>query len=221
MSIPGNDLSQPARPTKASKRSACIIASTESAMISRLTREACMPSWPMAIPSETAIDTNSKGKPPAARTPCFARWARRASGKLQGVTSFHVEATPTCGLSKSSSVMPTARSIAREGARRKPSVTSWLWILSERILSVIGFKLLGRTRASGDGRLQPPQVCAQRRHDPFYLARGAPARPGPLIDRVPGDIGRGAGPTRLRDGRGDVRLGAQPWRHRRARRQAP
>ena len=73
MSIPGSDLSQPASPTKASKRSACIIASTESAMISRLTREACMPSWPIEMPSETAMETNSKGKPPAARTPSLAR----------------------------------------------------------------------------------------------------------------------------------------------------
>ena len=69
MSIPGSDLSQPARPTKASKRSACIIASTESAMISRLTSEACIPSWPIEMPSETAMETNSKGKPPGCTHP--------------------------------------------------------------------------------------------------------------------------------------------------------
>ena len=34
---------------------------------------------------------------------------------LHGVISFHDEATPTCGFSQSSSVIPTARSIAREG----------------------------------------------------------------------------------------------------------
>ena len=44
MSIPGSDLSQPAKLTKASRRSACITASTESAMISRLTRLARIPS---------------------------------------------------------------------------------------------------------------------------------------------------------------------------------
>ena len=44
MSIPGSDLSQPAKLTKASRRSACMTASTESAMISRLTRLARMPS---------------------------------------------------------------------------------------------------------------------------------------------------------------------------------
>ena len=45
---------------------------------------------------------------------------------LQGVTSFQDDATPTCGLSQSSSVMPMARSMARAGARSKPSVTSRL-----------------------------------------------------------------------------------------------
>jgi hypothetical protein len=36
---------------------------------------------------------------------------------LHGVTSFHDEATPICGLVKSASVIPTARSMARAGAR--------------------------------------------------------------------------------------------------------
>ena len=45
---------------------------------------------------------------------------------LQGVTSFQLLATPTWGLSQSSSVMPTARSMARAGARSYPPVTSWL-----------------------------------------------------------------------------------------------
>ena len=76
-----------------------------------------MPSWPIEMPSLTAIVTNSIGKPPAARTPSLARLASRSSGMLHGVTSFHDDATPTCGLPQSSSVMPTARSIARAGAR--------------------------------------------------------------------------------------------------------
>ncbi len=83
-----------------------------------------MPSWPIEIPSDTAMVPNSRGKPPAARTPSLARPARRPSGRLQGVTSFHEEATPTCGLSQSSSVMPTARNMARAGALAGPSVTS-------------------------------------------------------------------------------------------------
>ena len=126
MSIPGSDLSHPAKVARPSKRSACIIASTESAMISRLTRDALMPSVPMEMPSETAMVTNSSGNPPASRTPCLARLAKRSRGRLHGVTSFQDEATPTWGLSQSASVIPTALSMARAGARSRPSVTSWL-----------------------------------------------------------------------------------------------
>ena len=42
--MPGNDLSHPAKLTSASKRSACMTVSTESAITSRLTSEARMPS---------------------------------------------------------------------------------------------------------------------------------------------------------------------------------
>ena len=99
-------------------------------MTSRLTSDARIPSWPIEMPSLTAMVTNSIGKPPAARTPSFDRLARRSSGMLHGVTSFHDEHTPTWGLSQSSSVIPTARSIARAGARSNPSVTSWLRIFN-------------------------------------------------------------------------------------------
>ena len=95
-------------------------------MISRLTSEARMPSWPIEMPSETAMVMNSIGKPPASRTPTFERLASRSSGMLQGVTSFHDDATATCDLPQSSSVMPMARSIARAGALLGPSVTSRL-----------------------------------------------------------------------------------------------
>ena len=44
---------------------------------------------------------------------------------LQGVTSFQDDTTATCGLSQSSSVIPTARSMARAAARLGKSVTSW------------------------------------------------------------------------------------------------
>src|SRR5439155_15651705 len=80
----------------------------------------------MEMPSDTAMVTNSSGKPPASRTPSFDRFASRSSGRLHGVTSFHDDATATCGLSQSASVMPTARNIARAGARSMPSVTSRL-----------------------------------------------------------------------------------------------
>ena len=126
MSIPGSDLSHPARVTIASKRSACMTSSTESAMTSRDTREDRMPSWPIEMPSETAIVTNSKGTPPASRTAALARWASRSRGRLHGVTSFQLDATPICGLVMSSSVRPIARSMARAGARSLPRVTSVL-----------------------------------------------------------------------------------------------
>ena len=142
MSIPGSDLSQPAKLTKASRRSACMTASTESAMISRLTRLARMPSWPMEMPSLTAMVLNMRGKPPAAATPSLQCLARSARGRLQGVTSFHDDATPTWDLEKSSSVIPMARNMARAGARLGPSVTSWLrgfippWVVSLMVRSV-------------------------------------------------------------------------------------
>jgi hypothetical protein len=42
---------------------------------------------------------------------------------LHGVTMLQVEATPICGLEKSLSLYPTGYSIARLGARLRPSRT--------------------------------------------------------------------------------------------------
>ena len=126
MSIPGSDLSQPASVTEPSRRSANMTVSTLSAMTSRDTSDARIPSCPIEMPSETEMVPNSIGKPPAARTPSLAAFASRSSDRLQGVISFQEDATPICGLSMSSSVIPTARSIARCGARCMPSVTSVL-----------------------------------------------------------------------------------------------
>ena len=76
-----------------SNRSACTISSTESAITSRETSEARIPSCPIEMPSETAMVVNSIGKPPAARTPALACLASRSSGRLHGVTSFQDDAT--------------------------------------------------------------------------------------------------------------------------------
>src|SRR5579862_4218373 len=76
------------------------------------------------MPSLTAMVVNSSGNPPAWRTPSLALIARRARGRLQGVTSFQDDATPIWGFDQSASVMPTARSMARAPARVLPSVTS-------------------------------------------------------------------------------------------------
>ena len=70
--------------------------------------------------------TNSKGTPPASRTATLVRLANRSRGRLHGVTSFQLDATPICGLDMSSSVSPIARSIERAGARLLPRVTSVL-----------------------------------------------------------------------------------------------
>src|SRR6195952_4551425 len=85
-----------------------------------------MPTWPMEMPSETEIVPNSIGKPPAWCTPSLDAVARRSSERLQGVISFQLDATPIWGLEKSSSVIPTARSMPRAAARSIPSVTSRL-----------------------------------------------------------------------------------------------
>ena len=123
MSMPGSDLSQPAMVTSASNCSACTISSTESAITSRDTSEAFMPSLPIEMPSETAIVPNSSGTAPACRTPSLAAAASPFRCTLQGVTSFQDEATATCGRSRSSSDSPTARSIARAAARDGPVVS--------------------------------------------------------------------------------------------------
>src|SRR3954471_23649061 len=98
--------------------------STESAITSRDTSEKCMPSCPMAMPSETEIVANSRGYPPAACTPFLTAFASRSRDRLHGVISFHEDATPIWGFAKSASCMPTARSMPRAAARSKPSVTS-------------------------------------------------------------------------------------------------
>src|SRR4029079_12010523 len=56
--------------------------------------------------------------------PFFTAWASRCSERLHGVISFQLDATPIWGLVKSSSPMPTARSIPRAAALSRPSVTS-------------------------------------------------------------------------------------------------
>jgi hypothetical protein len=53
---------------------------------------------------------------------------------LHGVISFQLEAMPIWGFGKSSSDMPTARSIPRAAARSSPSVTSRLRGLMSGVL---------------------------------------------------------------------------------------
>ena len=85
-----------------------------------------MPSVPIETPSETETVLNSSGVPPAALIPRFTCWASARWLRLHGIVSIHVVATPTSGLARSSSVSPTAFSIARAGARSGPSVSAAL-----------------------------------------------------------------------------------------------
>ena len=87
--------------------------SIESAMTSRLTSDAFMPSVPIDTPSLMETVPNSIGVPPAARMPCLTNSASRRWLRLHGIVSIHVVATPMIGWARSSSVNPTALSMAR------------------------------------------------------------------------------------------------------------
>ena len=127
MTAAGIVLSQPTRQTSPSKRWPRATSSIESAITSRETSEARIPSVPIDTPSETETVLNSSGVPPAARIPRFTRWASARWLRLHGIVSIHVVETPTSGFARSSSVRPTAFSIARAGARSGPSVSAALW----------------------------------------------------------------------------------------------
>ena len=99
--------------------------STESAITSRETSEARIPSCPIEMPSETAIVENTSPTPPESATPALACSDNSGPVRLHGVTSLPADTTPIWGLAKSSSDNPTARNIARAPALAGPSVTSW------------------------------------------------------------------------------------------------
>src|SRR5688500_18144412 len=98
----------------------------ESAITSRLTSEARIPSVPIVTPSEIEIVLNSIGVHPAALIPAFACMASSRWLKLQGIVSIHSVATPMIGRARSSSVNPTALSIALAADFDAPSVSAAL-----------------------------------------------------------------------------------------------
>ena len=55
--------------------------------------------------------------------------------------SFQLDATPTCGLSQSSSPMPTARSMPRDAVASRPSVTTRERGLGSTVSTVIAGNL--------------------------------------------------------------------------------
>ena len=83
-----------------------------------------MPGEPIEMPSDTVMVLNSTPLPPAASAPATASFASSLMCTLQGVRFAHVEAMPICGLVKSASWNPTARSMARDGDCLAPSTTS-------------------------------------------------------------------------------------------------
>ena len=91
-------LSQATRQTSPSKRCPRATSSIESAITSRETRLARIPSVPIETPSETAIVLNSIGVPPASRIPRFTSCASSRWFRLHGIVSIQVVATPMIGL---------------------------------------------------------------------------------------------------------------------------
>jgi hypothetical protein len=77
----------------------------------------------MEMPSDTVMVLKVIALAPAASAPPAARRASSSMCILQGVKLLHVDAMPTCGLSKSPSTKPTARSMARLGVCFTPSTT--------------------------------------------------------------------------------------------------
>ena len=80
MTVPGIVLSQPERAIKPSNIFPIVTNSMESAITSRLTRDAFIPWLPIVIPSEIDTVLNSIGVPPAARTPSFTYLANKYMG---------------------------------------------------------------------------------------------------------------------------------------------
>ena len=116
MRRPGTFLSQAAISTNPSKGCAVAIASTLSAINSRLTSEYFIPAWPMARPSQTAIAGKTIGTPPAMATPCFTASVTLSRNMWPGTMSFWELTTPMSGRSSSASQRPSALRMARCGA---------------------------------------------------------------------------------------------------------
>ena len=129
-----------------------------SAITSRDTSEYFIPSVPMPIPSVTVGTPNTCGMAPASFKAAIARSTSGWMPALQGLSVEWPLATPTIGLSKSRSVKPTARSMARLGERATP------WVMSlERQLSATILSLSGLVWLSGAARQPPGPAISPRR----------------------------------------------------------
>src|SRR5690606_28270680 len=124
MSIPGVILSQLEMQTMASTAWALIMYSTESAMSSRDGREYSMPSWPMAMPSSTAMVLNSLAIPPAFSISRQTIWPMSLRWTWPGTNWVNELTTAMMGLPKSESLTPVARQSPRAPAMLRPWVVT-------------------------------------------------------------------------------------------------
>ena len=126
---PGTFLSQLGTITRASNWCAMAIHSVESAIRSLVTREYFIPTWPMAMPSQTAMAGNTMGVPPAMATPIFTASTILSRFMWPGTISLWELTMPTSGRSISSFVRPNALNKERWGACWIPLVTASLLIV--------------------------------------------------------------------------------------------
>src|SRR4051812_30529502 len=125
------------------------------------------------IPSDAVGAPYTWGTPPAARTPSHPLRASRSRWALHGVISLNSDATPTTGLSKSASVNPTARSIARFGARPGPPVVVRLF----RVVPVVSAMVAPRRQHTRHSRRTRPDRRTRHGRNPHPSRRGCYARP--------------------------------------------
>ncbi len=81
-----------------------------------------MPSWPIAMPSSTAMVLNSLATPPAAATSAATSWPRSFRCTCPGTNCVNELTIATIGLPKSPSFIPVARHRARAPAMLRPEV---------------------------------------------------------------------------------------------------
>ena len=114
-------------------RSACITSSTESAITSRLISEAFIPSWPIAMPSETAIVVNSIGTASPWRTP-FLRERR----ELVEVVVARGHLVPRATRHRPAACRSPPRRNRPLGASRAPARVAGPSVTSQRTGALVG-----------------------------------------------------------------------------------
>src|SRR5829696_2110315 len=127
--------------TRPSKRCPRATSSIESAITSRETSEARIPSVPIVTPSEIEIVLNSSGVPPASRIPRLTSRASARWFQLHGMVSIHVVATPT------------------SGRARSPSVSAALWRFAGSLGRAYGSPLLDDIQLRDLALVERPQAC--------------------------------------------------------------